>query len=80
MPGASGTRATATLSAGWRWMAEFSAVGTFEIWSKLICKDYCPNCTPPVASGDYMLRRRHAMMSTLWGAPAMEAAFSRSSK
>src|SRR5437868_6770097 len=31
LPGASATRATATLSEGCRWIAEFSAVGSFAI-------------------------------------------------
>src|SRR5262249_39934719 len=31
-----GTRATATLSVGWRWMAEFSAVGSLAISSNIL--------------------------------------------
>src|SRR5437868_2006702 len=31
VPAGRGTRATATLSVGWRWMVEFSALGTFVI-------------------------------------------------
>src|SRR5581483_3232338 len=35
MPGESGTRATAMLSCGFKWIAEFSAVGSFAISSSI---------------------------------------------